>query len=114
MRLLSAPTAHVAEIVTATCPEHVTQQSSNLHSPCEMRHGHVPRTLTGRHEALREELISMPTRQLADDKSKLPAPTYGAGTRWSSRKIASSPRLFQGTIWSQTSQRSLEIFAVSF
>ena len=37
-----------------------------------------------------QQQFTRPTRQLADDKSRLPASTYGAGTRWSSRKIASS------------------------
>src|SRR5271156_1134712 len=37
-----------------------------------------------------QQQFTRPTRQLADDKSRLPVSTYGAGTRWSSRKIASS------------------------
>lgn len=35
--------------------------------------------------------LSVAAHKLADDKSKLPASTYGARTRWSSRRIA-SPR----------------------
>src|ERR1700720_2685497 len=34
-----------------------------------------------------QQQFTRPTRPLADDKSKLPASTYGAGTRWSSRGI---------------------------
>jgi hypothetical protein len=54
----------------------------------------IPRMTRGRHEMLRGKLSTTTNLRgrphiLADDKSKLPASTYGARTRWSSRKTAS-------------------------